>query len=427
MRLSFDFKKIYKSSDKSILLEKIFISITIFFLLASFFIKIPSDLTNIGISSSILNIGDREFYINETAKGFGYDGVGDQYNFSGNILYPSILKLITSFTNLFNQDEFSKLWNFINISITSSLSIITFHLLRVSSFNIFNKNISSIACLIYFLNPYTYYFSLSGGLPNYVIFGVSTIFWIFSLCIKKGYKISSTINVKEILGISLSCIFLSSLRPSGGLFALVVLFILCFLNIKYLVSKKRLKSNIFLYCIIYISSIIIVTYNLKDSLSYSLTGINVFANEGGFYFGYSRDLLRERLNSEGLNYFQKFKNFTYLIIWKLTDFVSGLSDIRDTHDAQQIESLFPFIIRTFTGVFILFPINLFSFLGLIFNLKYMIKTDLWIIVLASILTISPSLIGVASSRYLIMVYIPFIVFSAKMINDTFLNITMKKY
>ena len=83
--------------------------------------------------------------------------------------------------------------------------------------------------------------------------------------------------------------------------------------------------------------------------------------------------------------------------------------------------------RTFTGVFILFPINLFSFLGLICNFKFITKTDLWIIILASIIAISPSIIGVAHSRYLIMFYAPFIVFSSKMINDIFLNIDIEKY
>ena len=107
-------------------------------------------------------------YINETAKDSDMKAMETQrtragINIAGNILYPSILKLITSFTNLFNQDEYSKLWNFINISITSILSIITFRLIRISTFNIFNKNISFIASLIYFINPYTYYFHYQVG------------------------------------------------------------------------------------------------------------------------------------------------------------------------------------------------------------------------------------------------------------------------
>ena len=86
----------------------------------------------------------------------------------------------------------------------------------------------------------------------------------------------------------------------------------------------------------------------------------------------------------------------------------------------------PFILRTFTGIFIFFPTNLFSFLGLVINLKTILKSDLWIIILASLVAISPSLIGVAQSRYLMMFYTPFIIFAAKVISDMFQNIEVNK-
>ena len=42
-------------------------------------------------------------------------------------------------------------------------------------------------------------------------------------------------------------------------------------------------------------------------------------------------------------------------MWKITDFVSGLSDIRDTHDQFRNEGkILPFIARTFTGIFLFF-------------------------------------------------------------------------
>ena len=104
-----------------------------------------------------------------------------------------------------------------------------------------------------------------------------------------------------------------------------------------------------------------------------------------------------------------------------------MSDIRDTHNAFQRESLMPFLLRTFTGIFILFPMNLCSFFGLITNIKYLFRTDLWIIILAALLAISPSILGVAMSRYLIMFYTPFIVFAAKMLSDIFLNMEKNKF
>ena len=76
----------YKASS----LEKFYFCILIFFIISSFFITIPTDIDDIGISSTNLAIGDRSFYINNSLKGYGYS------NFSGNILYPTVLKIITS-------------------------------------------------------------------------------------------------------------------------------------------------------------------------------------------------------------------------------------------------------------------------------------------------------------------------------------------
>ena len=49
-----------------------------------------------------------------------------------------------------------------------------------------------------------------------------------------------------------------------------------------------------------------------------------------------------------------------------------------------------------------------------------------IIIFASLVAISPSLIGVAQSRYLIMFYTPFIIFAAKVMSDMFQNVEINK-
>ena len=74
-----------------------------------------------------------------------------------------------------------------------------------------------------------------------------------------------------------------------------------------------------------------------------------------------------------------------------------MSDIRDSHSGIFSQSMFPFIMRTFTGIFFLFPINFFSFLGIVTNKNFILKSELWIILLASFFAISPSLIGVSMS------------------------------
>ena len=112
--------------------EKIYIFLLAFLIIFSYFIVIPSDVSNIGISSSLLDLGDRGFYINDFMdRGYGDADSGGYY---GNILYPLILKVVTLISNLFGKDETSKLWNLITISLSSFLSINTLILLRKSTF-----------------------------------------------------------------------------------------------------------------------------------------------------------------------------------------------------------------------------------------------------------------------------------------------------
>ncbi len=156
--------------------EKIYLLILLIFLIISSFIYIPTDTTPIGISSNILGIGDRSFYINDSLTGFGYR------DYSGNSLYPYILKTITLITNLFGNNEYSKLWNLITISITSIFSIISLRLIRLSADFLFEEKVSRLACLIYIVNPYTYFYALSGGITNYMVVGVTYILFLFSNC-----------------------------------------------------------------------------------------------------------------------------------------------------------------------------------------------------------------------------------------------------
>ena len=64
MNLHYNFSKNLKFLRISNI-EKYFIGFIIFLLIFSIFVGIPTDTVDIGISSPELNIGDREFYINE--------------------------------------------------------------------------------------------------------------------------------------------------------------------------------------------------------------------------------------------------------------------------------------------------------------------------------------------------------------------------
>ena len=90
--------------------ERIYISIIFLLILISCILNIPTDTTNIGISSPNLAIGDREFYINDTARGYGYE-----VYYYVNFLFPFVLKKITFLAKIFGQNEYSQLWNLFTI------------------------------------------------------------------------------------------------------------------------------------------------------------------------------------------------------------------------------------------------------------------------------------------------------------------------
>ena len=134
--------------------------------------------------------------------------------------------------------------------------------------------------------------------------------------------------------------------------------------------------------------------------------------------------MRERtlLDFQSLGF---LKNISYKILWKFSDFISGISDIRDTHSTLNSNDfsspIFPFIARVFTGLFYIYPLNIISLMSIIKSRHIIFKRGLWMILISSLITISPGLQGVAQSRYLFMFYPIVIIFSSKLIRDIFLK------
>ena len=81
-------------------------------LIYTFFYPIPTDSFSerVGLGANMLDIGDRQFYLNFGTFDHGYG------NIKGGILYPFILKIISKFANIFNYGETSLFWNFLVIS-----------------------------------------------------------------------------------------------------------------------------------------------------------------------------------------------------------------------------------------------------------------------------------------------------------------------
>ncbi len=394
--------------------ERIYISIIFLLILISCILNIPTDTTNIGISSPNLAIGDREFYINDTARGYGYEGY-----YYGNFLFPFVLKKITFLAKIFGQNEYSQLWNFFTIIFSSSLSILTLNFLRKSTLFIFQKKTSNIVCILFLLNPYSYFYSLSGGITNYLLFGVTLLLFLFCRSFKDGYKLTTSNLISDNLLVSIVCVYLASLRLTGAFFGFIILFFFLYRNLSKLVFDQDFDRRKLVNVFINLSAILLVTLNFISVIDYANHNLNYFTKEPGMFFGYPREILRAKLNLSTESILINFKNLFYTILWKLTEFVSGLSDIRDTHSSAGIESLFPFMARTFTGIFILYPINILCFLGLIINWKIIFYSDIWILLLACLIAVSPSFLGISLSRYLMMVYSPFIIFGAQTVTNIF--------
>ena len=409
-------KKLYpKLYDlKSCLIPVIFLGFLIFIsLLYTHFHPIPTEANSgtIGLGSTALNIGDRDFYL--------YDSMADRNfgNVKPSFLYPLVLRFITLIVGLFGANETSEIWNLIVISITSIFSFLTLIFIHNIAWELFGDDVARISSWLYVICPYTLFFAISGSLTNYIILGVTYCYWIIIKSNILNSNKRSRVRISEkstLIILSIVCVYLSSLRPTGCIFSIVLLTsIIVFLLLK----KIKVKSKDFGIFSIPLISIIFAIWQLQESIPYINYAIHITLNERGQFFGVDREILRSRLKDDFTTINLFLKNTLYLFFWKTSDFISGLSDIRDTHtifdqSSNNNYALFPFLIRVFTGIFYFFPINVVSILGLIQYRKIVFRSGTWIILLAILITLSPSLLGVAINRYLFMFYAPFIIFAS---------------
>ena len=327
MKIKSIIQNIFSESIKYPLL--ILITSLIISFIYTFFHPLPSEIgeKTIGLGANILNIGDRTFYFNEANYDYGYGDI------KGGFLYPWLLKIISIFISKIGFISSTKLWNIILVLIASSCSIISLILIDKSANIIFNKKVATISSLIFVLNPYTIFYSLSGGITIYITLGCSFLTYVVvNSSLFNNSNNCHNLKLTMIL-ISIGVYFLSSLRPTGIVFSLIILILLSFeiykkFNknfIKISKSEKYIIYFIFTFCFLY------CFYELNNNTLYLNLTLQNFISEGGTFFGYQREALRNKIfSSIDLN-FNSLKSFFYLILWKITDFVSGISDIRDTH------------------------------------------------------------------------------------------------
>lgn len=389
-----------------------FLTILSIFYIYTIFNPIPTPATEtIGIGADKLALGDRHFYFQDNSYLYGY---GDEDGLiKGSFLYPLILNSIAFIISKLGLPIIA--WNITVIFLSSLCAIGSLFFIDKSANIIFDKNVANIASWIFVLCPYTIFYSISGGITLYMTLGVS--FFTY-LILKSNLFNTSKFGLKiplTMLFLLLNSLFLSSLRPTGSIFSIIVIF--CTWFTIYIKCKKNLIKlskietliiySVLSFCLVYIF------YQLRVNTNYLSFTFKNFVSEGGYFFGLERSVIREKIKIIATQDFNYLKSYFYLILWKVIDFVGGMSDIRDSHFTYGLTSLFPSFSRVFVGIFIIYPLNLLAFLGIFIYWKKIYYYGLWISLLGSVACLAPSLLGVAMSRYLIMVYPPLIIISAK--------------
>ena len=405
------------TSSKAKIIELIFLSLLTLLIMISCFKPIQAGTGKIGIKALPLDIGDRRFYINDEDP-FAEEGIVHD---KGGPLYPSILKGISFISiKISNQNSISYFWNTLVITFSSILSFLTIRLAYGAGKLLGDESTGIITMVFFTICPYTYFYSLSGGITIYTLFG-TTLATYLTLKISRTSSILFHPKNKIIIYIFLSIvlIYMAYIRPSSIIFCEIVSSIIIISQFKNILFNKEKKySTIIIF--IFMIPLIIGINELWETKYYSIKAFNAFSNEQGTFLGYERDLIRNKIKilMQSPQLINNLEGFTYNVIWKVNDFFSGIIDIRDTHNPVETP-LLSFLIRISIGTFFLAPITYIFFIGLYVLRKNIISSGLWISLTASIISISPSLIGVAMSRYYYMFITPFVLVSAMTISKIY--------
>ena len=431
MQLELNYKFIKKNLPFSFLSL-----ILIFILIYSFFHPIPTESGvdyGVGVGSKLLNIGDRFFYHRNSSDMCEYNSVlitCDEYygQIKPGPLYPFLIKLISEFLKLFGINDTSKIWNFLLISITTFLTFASLYFIQKSAYLLIKSSAAKYASWLFVLCPYTYFFAINGGLTMYMIFGVSLFTYLiinFDFTSKVYNK--NTLLIKSA-SICITGIYLSLLRPTGTIFSLFIILVFVFVFLRKILNYSE-KKLLLISLVFFISTSIFLLSQFSYYSSYIDHSITEFNKEYGNFFGVERTIIREALNKDYDQISDNLKQYGYLIIWKINDFIAGLLDIRGTHTLftnNDLPPLFPFLMRVTTGLFYLIPVNMLCVFGMIYFRKIVLSSGLWIVSLASLISISPSIMGYSNSRFLIMFYPPFLIIAGLMLNIIFSEKDSKK-
>jgi len=363
----------------------------------------PTDAGFIGLTSPDLDIGDKPFYLLPTEQDVTAT-VSTSLAPRPSPLYPFILSAITYLSRFFGFPANSLAWNTLAIAASAICMLLSMRLLYFSTLSCINKDVASRAILLFAISPYTYFYTLSGGITSYMILGTSLIMYFLPKSIEPFLN-AATPSVSLILALAASGTYISLLRPTGAIFIIVIASVSLFVML-YNRGLSAVKSSGGILAASFLFLISISSLQLLHSHMYVHVNLHAFTVEMGTFMGYPRDALRDRIsdisNTIGILYAS-----ILLFTWKIMDFILGMSDLRDTFLADKHLSIIPFLFRGCSGLFFLAPFNLLVIMSLVVCRKSFFANPLSIIMIASAVSVSPSLLGVAMSRYWIMFYISF--------------------
>lgn len=403
--------------DRVNILLLLFLLLLCVSIFVSSFHPIPAGTGEIGVAARTLEIGDRSFYINDLAP---FATVKGYESYQGSFLYPKILEGI-SFVSIyfFHASTTSFIWNIMLISLCSLLALATGKFLFEIGKLIANERVGLLSMVIYVCCPYTYFYVLSGGITIFVLFGTALVSYILIKIISDSTLMMnfSVASIFHIFCLSLGLVFISCLRPSAILFSTVIIVsAFCFI----IINRKIIDNYVYLICLGLLAVVTVISlHQLFLTIDYTKTALDAFVSEPGTFFGYPREVLRENINSliASEHILSIAQGYLYTVLWKFMDFWSGINDIRDTHSAESFASLFSFFARLSTGFFYFVPLSVIAFLAILLNFRFIISSGLIAPLLASSIAISPSLLGVAMSRYYFMFITPFILLTAILIDQ----------
>ena len=403
--------------NKKKLLELIFFFLLISLIVFSSVYRINTGHGEIGISADTLGIGDRYFYIDDTDPfgDKGYSGASGSY--MGSPIYPKILE-IASFISIkiFGGNSTSTIWNIVVISLSALCALATNKLLYLTGRVFGGYKVGNTCMLIYMICPYTYYYVLVGGITNYTLLGCTALTYSVMKLWKEGQQ-KQLISIKyELLLLLSSMLALAYLRPDSSIFSFIAaLAIIIKLSLKNNKAKEQFKKNVTNTLYLISTFILLISlHQIYETFEYSLRVINKSLVYGGSYFGYPRELLREKINilTSSSDILNIIKGYAFRFSFVVTDFLSGLNGIRDTFNATDHESLFSFLGRIFTGIFYLVPLSTFSVFSIITFRDKIFKEGFIIPLLASFAAIATSLFGCSLSKYYFMFISPFIIMTS---------------